>query len=107
MNKELLSVKFIKGTDEISIPHSSIGFGCQDVSAKPFIQRSADGVSYLFCAKSAYSRQHRYFFSKGSIGGGFSSKSSRDSYMKMINDACGEIVAVPAESMPNNAGDDA
>jgi hypothetical protein len=91
-------VRFLKGTDELEIRRDSLSFGSQEILDYPYIYAAPDGVHYLYCAGKKHGRQQRYYFRRGDVGGGFPTPESRAEYMRMINEACGETVVVPAES---------
>ena len=95
MSTQSLRVTFLKGTGELSIAEGSTaqGYNNHDQS---YVYRAPDGIAYLMAATGWFGRVRRYFFSKGDVTAPFPTEADRDAYMKRINDACGEVVAVPA-----------
>lgn len=89
----VFKVKFLKGTDELNLPDAAEpgAFHGDGYSGHPYTYKEGDGSVWLRIGNQMY------HWTRGVVGRAFSKRASRSAYMKKLNDACGEVVAVAAE----------
>lgn len=95
MSKQSLRVTFLKSTCDLSLKEGSNILGGDNKHNESYLYRSPEGEAYLIAAGGYFGRIKRYYFRKGDVTSPFCSQKDMDAYMARINNACGEVVAVP------------